>query len=128
MEARFMTWRTSDQKFLLWMLVPLLSFLTIYRVAGNRGIPWLSLESPMWRESAESPPVLEVDLNSADWPELMLLPRIGERIGKRIVAERQVRGRFRSASELGDIRGVGPKAMEAAKPYIIVRGTKLESR
>jgi DNA uptake protein ComE-like DNA-binding protein len=121
MEERFMGWRRSDQKFLISVVVILLCFVSLYRVVGSRRAPWISLESPAWRQLASKPPLFEVDLNVADWPELMLLPRIGERLGQRIVAERRLRRGFRTENELGEIRGIGSKSLEAVRPFIVVR-------
>src|SRR3954454_4469071 len=36
----------------------------------------------------------KIDVNRADWPELALLPNIGEQLARRIVAERAERGPF----------------------------------
>src|SRR5438309_2999452 len=37
----------------------------------------------------------KIDVNRADWPELALMPNIGEQLAKRIVTDRQERGPFR---------------------------------
>ena len=60
----------------------------------------------------------EVDINSADWPELLLLPAIGETLAKRIVESRRQSGPFRDHNDLRRVRGIGPKTLEAVKPYL----------
>jgi competence protein ComEA len=60
----------------------------------------------------------EVDINAADWPELVLLPGIGETLAKRIVDSRRQAGPFRDHSDLRRVRGIGPKTLEAVKPYL----------
>jgi competence protein ComEA len=61
----------------------------------------------------------KIDVNRADWPELALMPNIGEQIAKRIVAERAERGAFRDLAELRRVRGIGPKTLESMKPYLL---------
>jgi len=60
----------------------------------------------------------EVDINSADWPELVQLPAIGETLAKRIVASRQKEGPFLDHKDLRRVRGIGPKTLEAIRPYL----------
>src|SRR4051794_25762000 len=41
-----------------------------------------------------------VDLNEADWPELTVLPGVGETLARRIVEDRQQNGPFRDFDDL----------------------------
>jgi competence protein ComEA len=59
-----------------------------------------------------------VDINSADVTELMLLPEIGETLARRIVESRASHGPFRQLSDLRRVRGIGPKKLEAIRPYL----------
>lgn len=61
----------------------------------------------------------KIDVNAADWPEFALMPNIGEQLARRIVAERQERGKFRDLTELRRVRGIGPKTLESMKPYLL---------
>ena len=61
----------------------------------------------------------KIDLNQADWPELALMPNIGEQLAKRIVADRQAKGPFREVADLRRVRGIGPKTLESMKPYLV---------
>src|SRR5439155_15304212 len=61
----------------------------------------------------------KIDVNQADWPELALMPNIGEQIAKRIVADRADRGPFHDLTELRRVRGIGPKTLESMKPYLL---------
>src|SRR6266568_1134152 len=54
----------------------------------------------------------KIDVNHADWPELALMPNIGEQLAKRIIADRTERGPFRDLAGLRRVRGVGPKSPE----------------
>jgi competence protein ComEA len=60
----------------------------------------------------------EVDLNTADWPELTLLPGVGETLAKRIVESRQRDGPFADHDNLRRVRGIGPKTLEGIRPYL----------
>ena len=72
-------------------------------------------------EIDHAPPVelrFEVRVNQADWPELTLLPKIGETLARRIVEHRQQRGPFQSVEQLQDVKGIGPKTIRRIQPYI----------
>jgi competence protein ComEA len=60
----------------------------------------------------------EVDINAADWPELMQLPGIGQTLAQRIVESRQAAGPFADHEDLRRVRGIGPKAFEHIRPYL----------
>lgn len=61
----------------------------------------------------------QVDINSADWPELTLLPEVGEQLAKRIVEWRAEHGSFGDLNQLRRVRGIGPKTFERVKPYLV---------
>jgi|SRR4051812_2100083 competence protein ComEA len=61
----------------------------------------------------------KIDVNHADWPELSLMPNIGEQLAKRIVTDREERGPFQDHSELRRVRGIGPKTLESMKPFLL---------
>jgi competence protein ComEA len=60
-----------------------------------------------------------VDINTADWPELTLLPRIGETLAKRIVASRESDGMFIDNGDLLRVNGIGPRTLEGIRPYLV---------
>ena len=60
----------------------------------------------------------QVDANSADWPELAQLPRIGETLARRIVESRQEQGPFSGHDDLQRVRGIGPRTLEQIRPYL----------
>jgi competence protein ComEA len=62
--------------------------------------------------------VYTVDLNSADWPELTVLPGVGETLAKRIVADRDQHGPFHDFDDLRRVRGIGPRTLERLTPYL----------
>src|SRR5213076_1686793 len=61
----------------------------------------------------------KIDVNQADWPELALMPNIGEQLAKRIVSDRAERGPFRDLAELRRVRGIGPKTIESMRPFLL---------
>ena len=62
---------------------------------------------------------LQIDVNEAQWPELALMPDIGPELARRIVADREERGPFRDLDDLRRVRGIGPRTLEAMKPYLL---------
>ena len=60
-----------------------------------------------------------VDVNEADWPELALLPDVGEQLARRIVEYRAKHGPFRDLDQLKDVRGIGPKTFDGMRPYLL---------
>jgi competence protein ComEA len=61
----------------------------------------------------------EVDINQADWPELVQLPGIGEVLAKRIVDSRRTEGPFADHADLQRVRGIGPLTLERVRPYLL---------
>ena len=60
-----------------------------------------------------------VDINQAEWTELSLLPGIGEALARQIVAAREADGPYRDHDALRRVRGIGPKTLEAIRPYLV---------
>ena len=72
-------------------------------------------------ETDEATPLsahFEVDINTADWPELLQLPGIGPTLAHRIVQTRQAAGPFADHDDLRRVRGIGPKTLEQIRPYL----------
>lgn len=61
----------------------------------------------------------QVDVNRADWPELIQLPGVGQVLAERWIAERQQGGEFRSHEDLSRVRGLGPRTLERLRPYLL---------
>jgi competence protein ComEA len=61
----------------------------------------------------------QVDVNRADWPELAQLPGIGETLAQRIVESRRREGPFADHDDLRRVRGIGPKTLDAMRPYLL---------
>jgi competence protein ComEA len=61
----------------------------------------------------------KIDVNQAHWPELALMPNVGEKLAKAIVADRSANGPFRDLGDLRRVRGIGPRTLEGMKPYLL---------
>lgn len=62
--------------------------------------------------------VTSIDVNRASKAELMQLPGVGDSLADDILAVRAERGGFQSADKLQQVRGIGPKRLEALRPYV----------
>jgi competence protein ComEA len=63
-----------------------------------------------------------VNINTATESQLMLLPRVGPSLAKKIVEYRQTNGEFKSPDELVLVPGVGDRTYELMAPYVAVKG------
>jgi competence protein ComEA len=61
----------------------------------------------------------KIDVNQADWPELALVPDIGEQLARRIVENRRQNGPFRDLDDLRRVRGIGPRTLETMRPFLL---------
>ena len=63
--------------------------------------------------------LFQVDINSAEWPEIVQLPGVGETTARRIVAEREQGGPYLSLEDIAlRVHGVGPRLLEDMLPYV----------
>lgn len=65
------------------------------------------------------PLTFRVDVNQADWPELALLPDVGETLARRIVDFRQREGLFMEQEDLLRVPGIGPQTLQSMRPYLL---------
>lgn len=59
-----------------------------------------------------------ININTADTSALMELPGIGEKKAQAIIDYRTKNGPFRSAADLMNVKGIGPKMLEKMKAYV----------
>lgn len=62
----------------------------------------------------------QVDLNTADAATLDTLPGVGPVLAQRIIDWRTEHGKFTSVDELGEVSGIGDKALERLRPKVAV--------
>ena len=106
--------RRTDQIVVGTLLVALLVLLTIHWLRLSRwGSVSIEVTSHEPREYFYS-----LDINTASWVEWAQLDGIGEKLAKRIVADRDERGPFRDASDIGRVRGIHLKQLESMKPFL----------
>jgi competence ComEA-like helix-hairpin-helix protein len=64
-------------------------------------------------------PTFRINVNAADWALLSMVPGLGEKTAKKVIALRKSRdGRFKSVDELKDVNGIGEKTLEKIRPYL----------
>jgi len=64
----------------------------------------------------------KIDLDLADVTEITRLPRIGPALAQRIVAWRDQHGAFGTLERLDSVSGVGPKLLDALRPWVTFSG------
>jgi competence protein ComEA len=64
---------------------------------------------------------LKVDINSATWQEIALIPGVGQKRAQAIVAYREKNGPFRSAEDLTRVSGVGRETAADIARYARLR-------
>jgi comEA protein len=70
--------------------------------------------------AAQASPAQKVDLNTATVEQLTALPGIGATLAARIVEYREKVGRFHSAEELMNVKGIGEKNFQKLEPWLTV--------
>ena len=63
-----------------------------------------------------------IDLDRAEVTEITRLPRVGPALAQRIVAWRAQHGAFGSLERLDSVSGVGPKMVDALRPWVTFSG------
>jgi len=60
----------------------------------------------------------QVDINTAELGEIVVLPGVGEKLGRAIVDHRTKAGRFESFYKLRQVPGIGEKKLDQLIPYL----------
>lgn len=108
-------WQMASGELLVWMA--LTSCVLLFAACGRSWRGAGAADAPsrvvLLRENASEPQDLRarsgrLDVNAATEAELRMLPGIGVRRARAIVAERQKRGAFGSVWELAEVPGLTP--------------------
>lgn len=106
--------RRSDQAVVWFLSATLLLLLGIHWVRLSCwGISPVELSSQQPREYYYS-----LDINTASWVEWAQLDGIGEKLARRIVADRDEHGLFRDPADISRVKGIGPALMEKIRPFL----------
>lgn len=62
-----------------------------------------------------------IDINTAAYKELLLLPGIGPRTAEKIIAYRKENGGFQSIEEITNVSGIGRRKFQEIKHYIYTK-------
>jgi competence ComEA-like helix-hairpin-helix protein len=68
--------------------------------------------------SGKTGPARPVDLNTAGEKALLTLPGVGPSTARAILAHRAARGPFAAVEDLLQVKGIGPKKLEALRPFV----------
>lgn len=60
-----------------------------------------------------------VEINTATWVEWSQLEGIGPHTARAIVADREANGPFESIDDIQRVQGIGPKRLEAMRPFLL---------
>ncbi len=66
----------------------------------------------------------QLDINKAEWYELVLLPGVGEARAKAIVAYRKKYGEFQDIKQLLNVKSMNVSVIEAIKGYVLMRNSQ----
>ena len=115
-ESHFWLTRGDQVTFGLLSFVALI-LLGVYWVRlSNWGTRTVEIERLPARQSE-----FRIDANSATWVEWGQIQGIGDGLARRIVADREQNGPFRSVDDLARVKGIGPKTLEHLRPWVRVR-------
>ncbi len=67
---------------------------------------------------------LKIDLNRAEWYELIILPGIGEKKGRAIVEYRKEIGAFKTIEQLCEVNGIGIYTVKKIKDLVYINEEK----
>ena len=112
---RFMLLRRADQAIvasLVFVSVGTIGFYWLWH-GGQRG-HLIEID----RAAPAEVITFRIDVNRAEWPELAMLPNVGESLARRIVEARERDGRFASVEDLRRVKGIGPRTLDRLRPYL----------
>jgi competence protein ComEA len=113
-DETFLGWTSGDRWFFSILAAVLLVALSIHAVRlSGWGLSAIPVDRPNDRKYE-----FQLDVNTATWVEWMQLEGIGEALGRRIVADREANGPFRSVEDVGRVKGIGEVKLAAMRPWL----------
>jgi competence ComEA-like helix-hairpin-helix protein len=80
------------------------------------------------RQNRPLEPGERIDVDRASNAELTRLPKVGPRLAKVIVANREEHGPFGNLAELDRVPGIGPVLLKSIEPHVVFSGTVEQPR
>jgi hypothetical protein len=77
--------------------------------------------APAYNRHERLAEISPLDINTASYDDLRLLPRVTDTVASAIIAKRP----FFDLEQLDDVYGIGPKTVDLLRPYIIVNQQSL---
>ena len=110
----FLQWTARDRWFLavLSLIILILIGIQFLRLSGW-GLKPLEVVRPDDRKYE-----FQLDVNTAGWVEWMQLEWIGEATARKIVADRETNGPFKSVDDVARVKGIGPATLEKIRPWL----------
>ena len=107
-------WTARDRWFfaVLSLVILVLTAIQFARLAGW-GLKPLQVIRPESRKYE-----FQLEVNTGSWVEWMQLEGIGEATARKIVADREKNGPFRSVDDVARVSGIGPATLEKIRPWL----------
>jgi len=96
------------------------------RVGAPAAAPRAGLRETARQSARLARPLLpgeRIDLDRANVTEITRLPRVGPALAQRIVAWRDEHGAFGGLARLDSVSGVGPRLLDALRPFVTFSGS-----
>jgi competence ComEA-like helix-hairpin-helix protein len=99
-----------------------LAIVLVVGVAWRAASYWRMGDEPLDVIPPPDGPTYRVNVNTADWTELSLVPGLGDKLSQRIVERRESLPdrRFHSLEELTKIPRIGRKTLEKLRPFLVL--------
>ncbi|MCM8784029.1 MAG: helix-hairpin-helix domain-containing protein [Candidatus Omnitrophica bacterium] len=112
------TWLTPQEKKVLLFI--LFCFFVGILVSRYLKLHPLAKESFFSEGKKTSLVIQKVNINSADFSQLVSIPGIGPVLAEAILEYRKIRGPFREMDQLKEIKGIGEKKLREIVEYIVL--------
>jgi comEA protein len=109
-------WFTVSRRELLTLAIAVGAALAVVAVIQAVKLVWGHGSVVVTAQTEVPPTPARLDINTASDYELAMLPGIGPVTAAAIVEHRRTHGPFRSLEDLRQVKGIGPKTIEAIRP------------